>query len=55
LTVTEQAKYRLKEEKLYEINSRLEISSRKSMARLSHKIFAPGARNATRLLNLHRR
>ena len=55
LTVTKQAKDRLKEEKLDEINARLEISSRKTMTRLSHEIFAPETRNATRLLNLHRR
>jgi len=55
LTVTEQAKDRLKEEKIGEINDKLAISSRKAMARLSQKIFATGARNATRLLNLHRR
>jgi hypothetical protein len=37
LTVTEQAKDRLKGEKLGEINARLEISSRKTMVQLSQK------------------
>jgi hypothetical protein len=54
LTVIEQAKRRLKEEKLDEINARLETPSRKTMARLSQKILGTEARNATRLLNLHR-
>jgi hypothetical protein len=35
LTVTKQAKDRLKEEQLDEINARLGISSRKNMVRLS--------------------
>jgi hypothetical protein len=43
LTVTEQAKDRIKEEKLDEINVRLEIYSIKTMTRLSQETFC--ARN----------